>query len=133
MIYFWIGLAGALGAILRYCVSLLTQEWTNSLFPISTLFVNLLGCFLLGYFTNRLSKIINKPIITTAIGTGFIGSFTTFSSFSVETMSLLKRSHFFIAAIYVLASLLGGLIFSWMGYRLGGFIHRRQEKGSVIK
>ncbi len=133
MIYFWIGLAGAVGAILRYDISLLTQEWTNSLFPISTLFVNLLGCFLLAYFTNRLTKIINKPIITTAISTGFIGSFTTFSSFSVETMSLLKTSHFFIAATYVFASLLGGLIFSGMGYRLGGYIHRKREKGSVIK
>jgi CrcB protein len=132
MVYLLIGLAGIVGAILRYDVSLLTKDWTNTVFPIGTLFVNLIGCFIFGYFTTRLSKIIRNPIVATAIGTGFIGSFTTFSSFSVETMSLLKMGHFFTAANYVLASLFGGLSFSWMGYQIGQFIHSKREKRRVI-
>ena len=63
--------------------------------------------------------------IITGIGTGFIGSFTTFSTFSVETVQLIHHSEWSTAFLYVSCSMLGGLIMSALGYTLGGFLIKK--------
>lgn len=118
--YFYVGLAGIVGASLRYLLGVFFHQWWLNDFPLATFITNMLGSFLLGWFTTFLPRFKSlHPYIITAMGTGLIGSFTTFSTFSVETVNLIQASKWGIAILYVLLSLWGGLIFSWVGYKLG--------------
>ncbi|MGX9805815.1 fluoride efflux transporter CrcB [Exiguobacterium acetylicum] len=130
MLYVLVGLAGVLGASARYGLGLLIGDLTTGPFPWSTLAINLIGSFLLGYATHFLfrTKLLHQYAIT-AIGTGFIGSFTTFSTFSVETVTLIQTHHIADALLYVLISLFGGLFLSYLGYTLGTRRLRRVTKG----
>ncbi|AUJ23181.1 fluoride efflux transporter FluC [Virgibacillus dokdonensis] len=117
-----IGLGGAVGAMGRYS---LTFIFSTDGFPFATLSANLLGCFLLSYLLHH--KQIKKhlpPTLFTALTTGLIGSFTTFSTFTVETIEL-WNSHFFLAITYVLLSIAGGLLFCYIGYLFS--IHTRKK------
>lgn len=130
MLYVLVGLAGVLGASARYGLGLLIGDFTTGPFPWPTLVINLIGSFLLGYATHFLfrTKLLHQYAIT-AIGTGFIGSFTTFSTFSVETVTLIQTDHIADALLYVLISLFGGLFLSYLGYTLGTRRLRRVTKG----
>ena len=117
MIYLLIGIAGSLGATLRYSLSLLL--FRETVFPFSTLCINLIGCFLLTYLTAGLfSKTNISANMKTAIGTGFIGSFTTFSAFSVETITLFINEEYILGTTYIIVSLFGGLLMSSLGLQL---------------
>lgn len=118
MVYFLVGIAGFLGAILRYLIGLaLFNE--SLVFPFATLITNLFGSFLLAWFTTGLFKMLSLPAnIKTAIGTGLIGSFTTFSTLSVETVHLFQSAHFYLGIIYIFVSMIGGLVMSRLGFSL---------------
>ncbi|MBD3108259.1 fluoride efflux transporter CrcB [Bacillus sp. AGMB 02131] len=117
MIYLLVGIAGALGASLRYTLSLLL--FNGIVFPLATLSINLVGCFLLSYLTAGLfTKSSLSASIKTAIGTGFIGSFTTFSAFSVETITLFTNEKIALGILYIFISLLGGLLMTSLGLQL---------------
>ncbi|RFU68120.1 fluoride efflux transporter CrcB [Peribacillus saganii] len=119
MVYVLVGLAGFIGAVLRNFIGIVFSE-KSTVFPISTLIVNLLGCFLLSWFTTVVFKKISFPAhFKTAIATGFVGSFTTFSTLSVETVHLLKSSDPQLGVLYVMVSLSGGLIMSRLGFIVG--------------
>jgi fluoride exporter len=119
MIYFIVGFAGILGALFRYDLGLYIHSWWSKSFPLETLIINYLGCFILGWFTPWAKSRKNIPSwIRVGFGTGFIGSFTTFSTFSVETMELLQKGLWGTAILYVLLSLWGGLLMAWCGYSL---------------
>lgn len=120
MIYVLVGIAGIAGALLRYLLGLYFSGWWILDFPMATFLTNMAGSFALGWITNYLPRLkFLHPYALTAIGTGLIGSFTTFSTFSVETVRLMMNNKWGIAIIYILSSLWGGLLFSWLGYRLG--------------
>lgn len=117
MPYILIGLAGACGAILRYLVGLIL--FTHTIFPFSTLIINLIGSFILAWLTTELLKKLKMPsMFATALSTGFVGSFTTFSTLSVETIQLFRNDHVFLGVIYVLLSIVGGLLMSSLGYKV---------------
>ena len=117
MNYFLIGIAGALGAILRYLIGL--TLFTNSIFPFATLSINLIGSFLLAWLTTNLFKRFSlSPSVKTAIGTGFVGSFTTFSTLSVETVELFKNGRILIGILYIFASIVGGILMSRLGFKV---------------
>lgn len=119
MIYFYIGIAGAIGAILRYIIGICF--YTNNPFPFATLSVNLIGSFLLAWLTTQYFKKISWPShIKTAIGTGFVGSFTTFSTLSVETVELFQNGNSFYGFLYVLISVMGGLLMAKLGFKVEG-------------
>jgi CrcB protein len=108
---------GFLGAICRYGVGELVVAEQG--FPFGTLLVNLIGCFLLGWLLTFMAQRNKKrPYITLFFGTGFTGSFTTFSTFSVETIQLFEKGQVFLAVMYVLFSLLIGLLLVFLGSKL---------------
>lgn len=112
-----VGIGGLFGAILRYTVG----EWIHTAngFPLGTLVINLLGClFLAWFFTMTTKNWNNNPNLKLGIGTGFTGAFTTFSTFSVETLNLINNHQFFFALLYVLVSVLGGIGLAITGVKL---------------
>jgi CrcB protein len=114
--YLLVGLAGALGAITRYSVGLML--YTHSIFPFATLIVNLVGCYLLPVLSSSVfHKSRLSPKVQTAITTGFLGSFTSFSAFSVETVKLLEQGDIKFAVLYVLLSVVGGIVMSNLGWK----------------
>ncbi|KAB8137731.1 fluoride efflux transporter CrcB [Gracilibacillus oryzae] len=120
MTYVMVGLAGFIGAVLRYLVAAPFSS-EGVAFPYGTLIVNLTGCFVLAYVTTAIFK--KFPIsqqLQTAIGTGLVGSFTTFSTFSVETVTLLQNNQISFALIYIVISMFGGLALSRLGFKREG-------------
>lgn len=114
--YLAIGVGGMVGATGRFAVSLFFEPSTG--FPFATLAVNLIGCFLLSFLLNQTAiKKKLPPMIFLALGTGIIGSFTTFSTFAVETIEL-WHTHGLIALSYILLSVCGGLACCYGGYKL---------------
>ena len=110
MNYVLVAVGGMLGAMARYfCVSLLTDKSLN--FPYSTFMVNILGCFLIGaiseFFTLR-SYLPNEARIL--LITGFLGAFTTFSTFGLDTVSLINKAAFVHSVVYVFSSVFMGVL-----------------------
>jgi CrcB protein len=107
-------IGGFFGAIFRYFLG----EWVHvDNFPIGTLLVNLAGCFFLGWFLTFVSqKKTIRPEAGLLIGTGFTGSFTTFSTFSAETIMLIQES-VMGASIYIFLSIVAGIGFSYLGFK----------------
>ena len=117
MVYLLVGIAGSLGAILRYLIGL--SLFTNSSFPYATLSINLVGSFLLAWLTTQFFKKTSiSPVIATAIGTGFVGSFTTFSTLSVETVQLFQSGSIGLGILYVFVSIVGGMLMSQLGFNV---------------
>lgn len=113
MNYLYVGLAGGLGAICRYVIGFYIAP--SSSFPFSTLLVNLFGCFALAFIFSRTKRFSYKARL--ALGTGFLGSFTTFSALSVETIQLVKQSEYALALTYLVCSIIGGMISSNLGWK----------------
>lgn len=134
MLYVYVGLAGALGALARYGIGIGMQTLWPGEFPLGTLIVNLIGSFLLGWLTHYLFRTGRfSPMVVTAVGTGFVGSFTTFSTFSVETIVMIESENLIGALTYVTLSIVFGLFSSWLGYKLGKkrFLRFGQRKGGA--
>ncbi len=110
---------GAAGTLARYGLQGLVQYRTGSTFPTGTLVVNLIGCLLLGGVAQYgLHRIAISPEWRIALTVGFFGAFTTFSTFSWETVQMLRDGEGIRAAFYVGASVIGGLIAIVLGMHL---------------
>lgn len=115
----FIGLAGLLGTLLRYAVSVWAGQKYGETFPWGTLLVNLVGCFLAGLFFHLLfERFVVREAIRTTVLIGFLGGFTTFSSFGLQTFGLLREGQSGAALFNICASNLGGLLMVWLGYAL---------------
>lgn len=116
---FLIGLAGFIGTIGRYWLSGVVARRYGETFPLGTLLVNLIGCFLVGllfYLLNE--RFVVNPTLRTVVLIGFLGGFTTFSSFGLQTFTLLQDGEFGLAALNLTASNFVGLVLVWAGYTL---------------
>ncbi|HET7658143.1 MAG TPA: fluoride efflux transporter CrcB [Bacillales bacterium] len=133
MTYLLVGAAGMIGAFLRFYVGKVTGDWGGGTFPYGTFIVNMIGSFALGWFIQLFGSSQKlKPHFVTAIGTGLIGSFTTFSTFSVETVKLVNDGLFMVAFLYVAASLIGGLLLSSFGFQIGKAQSDNRSKEETI-
>ncbi len=112
----YIGLGSALGGMGRYLLSGLVQRAGGAGFPSGTLVVNILGSFLLGLLLRYSLSAPMGPNMRAALTAGFCGGFTTFSTFSYETVELLQDGQWAKAGTYVGLSLLVGLAAVWAGF-----------------
>ena len=120
MIYIGVGLGGMFGSLLRYFISVGANNYLSEFFPFGTLFANLAGSLFLGWFTSKVAvQNTMNPVLRTAIGTGMVGSFTTFSTFNLEILALIETGRIVAAIFYILTSAVGGLLLAGAGYYLG--------------
>ena len=114
-----IGLAGLLGTLLRYWLAGLVSRQYGESFPWGTMAVNLIGCFLAGViFHVTEERFLVNPTLRTIILIGLLGGFTTFSSYGLQTFSLLRDGQFGLATLNVTISNLLGVVMVWAGYVL---------------
>ncbi|MGB8522266.1 MAG: fluoride efflux transporter CrcB [Candidatus Acidiferrales bacterium] len=110
---------GALGTLARYGLQGLVQSRTGSSFPAGTLVVNIFGCFLLGGIAEyALTHLSVPPEWRIGITVGFLGAFTTFSTFTFEAVRLIQDGEWARAGTYLLASVAGGMLAIVAGMRL---------------
>jgi len=116
-----VALGGSLGSVLRFLVSTGTYQWLGRGFPYGTLAVNVIGSFLIGLLAEALilQRIAFALEYRAGILVGIMGGFTTFSSFSLETIYLIEQGSFTKAALNVLISLAACLLAVWLGLLSG--------------
>lgn len=108
-------IGGFLGAICRYKFSLLLNSQFPNKIPFGTLFVNLFGSFLLGFIIAR----YDSEHIHFLLGTGFMGAFTTFSTFNLEAVQLLQANKKTRAIAYLSLTYFLGIAFAFLGFFIG--------------
>lgn len=114
--YLLIAVGGALGSIARYWVGSSIASRMGIKFPYGTLIVNLTACIIIGFSITYLGKRADlSPAWRYLIPVGFIGAYSTFSTYEWETLSSLRSGALFIAALYAVGSLVLGLIAVWCG------------------
>ena len=104
MIYLLIALGGAVGSLLRYMLGGAVQRMSASGFPIGTMFVNVSGCFVIGILVRQFMSMQLSPDLRALLIVGFCGGFTTFSTFSAETLGLIEGGEYTRATGYVVLS-----------------------------
>lgn len=118
--YLLVAIGGMLGAIARYWLGgVLSQRWPLAL-PVETLVINVSGSFLLGFLTSAGIEygVISQPW-RLAFGVGFLGAYTTFSTWQVESLRLLQQGSTRFAVLNLSVSVALELLAAWTGYWLG--------------
>ena len=120
----WVAVGGSIGAVGRYLISSGIQKWAGTSFPLGTLTVNLVGCFLLGL----LAALFTGPLLIReeyrlALLVGGLGAFTTFSTYGYETLTLMNDGQKGLALFNIGLSNVLGLTAVWFGLRVAEFWH----------
>ncbi len=116
-----VAMGGAVGSAMRYLTSKVMQDWLPNSFPYGTFAVNLLGCLVIGILYGLVDQnILGNNNLKLLLITGFCGGFTTFSTFSYETLSLVQQGHLSYAVLYVGGSVCLGMIMVLIGIKLAG-------------
>jgi CrcB protein len=116
MAYLAVALGGSLGALARYCMYNTWTRLAENQFPYITLLVNVIGSLLIGI---AFVLLVERNLIglewRNVITVGFLGAFTTFSTFSLDALGLLEQGHFSLALVYILSSVVVCLLAAWLG------------------
>ena len=117
-----VAFGGACGSVLRYVTGAMVLRQAGTVqFPWGTFTVNVLGCAIAGLLIGLGEHFeFLSAEMRLLLFTGFLGGFTTFSAFGVETIGLIERGEWGVAAAYVASSLLCGLIALWLALKAGG-------------
>ena len=117
--YIMVLLGGGVGSVLRFLISTVIMTRTGSRFPLGTVFINITGSFLIGLLMTLLTERLSpNPNLRLLLVTGFLGGYTTFSSFGWESAKMFEAGEWLRASTYVLASVILGLLLSAAGIRL---------------
>lgn len=112
----YIAIGGALGSVLRFLSSVFVNKYWASSFPLATLIINVLGCFLIGFLFGFFDKHgCQNHDLKYLLITGFCGGYTTFSAFGIENVFLFQSQNYFSAFLYIASSVLLGLLAVWAG------------------
>ena len=117
--YLWIAVGSALGGMARYACSSLVAGWFGQAFPWGTLIINVLGSFVIGFFatlTGPDGRVLVPGDVRQFVMVGLCGGYTTFSSFSLQTLTLAQDGEFVRAGFNVVASVVLCLVSVWLGY-----------------
>ncbi|MBV1875976.1 MAG: fluoride efflux transporter CrcB [Cycloclasticus sp.] len=114
-----IAAGGSIGAVMRFAMSTGVYNWLGREFPYGTLAVNVIGSLLMGLlyelFLQRLSV---SPEVRALLLVGILGAFTTFSTFSIETINLIEQGYLVKAIVNVLASVILCVLAAWVGLQI---------------
>jgi CrcB protein len=124
--YFWIAIGSALGGMARYWCSGVAARLIGETFPWDTLIVNVVGSFIIGFFatvTGPDGRIFADTLTRQAVMIGFCGGYTTFSSFSLQTLNLLQDGEWGLAGANIAFSVIACLVAVWAGYALAATIN----------
>jgi CrcB protein len=114
--YFFIAVGGSLGAIARYWVGSEVANRLGTKFPYGTLVINITACIIIGFSITYLGKRTElNPAWRFLIPVGFVGAYSTFSTYEWETLSSLRTGAFSLAALYAIGSLILGILAAWGG------------------
>jgi CrcB protein len=120
MRFFAVAVGGACGAVARYAVTLAVASFWRSDFPLATLLVNVSGSFVLGLFTTMaVERTTLDPVWRLLVATGFVGAYTTFSTFEYETQRLAETGALRWGVLNVVASVVAGYLAVQLGIALG--------------
>jgi CrcB protein len=114
----WVAAAGAMGALARYLVHGFVQSRASGLFPLGTVVINVTGSFVLGFLAGLVLYHGLGPDVRTVAGTGFLGAYTTFSSYSYETLGLVEDRVPRAAVLNAVGSVAAGLVAATTGLLL---------------
>jgi fluoride exporter len=126
--YLWVALGGALGSVMRFWINGLVVEKLNPTFPWGTLVINVTGSFVIGIIgalalpEGRLDS-QSRLFATQFLMIGICGGYTTFSSFSLQTLNLLREREWLYAGGNVILSVVLCMIAVWLGYLLGSIFN----------
>jgi fluoride exporter len=124
MAYLWVAIGGALGSVSRFWLNGLISDRIGGTFPWGTLLVNIIGSLIIGIVgatavpEGRLDS-ASRAFATLFLMMGVCGGFTTFSSFSLQTLNLLREGQWLYAGGYILFSVVLCLVGVWLGWLLG--------------
>jgi CrcB protein len=125
-IYFWIAIGSALGGVSRFWLSGVIARAFGETFPWGTLIVNITGSFLIGVIaalTVPDGRIFIGSTARLAIMAGFLGGYTTFSSFSLQTLALMQDGEWWFAAANILLSVVICMLAVWAGFALASSVN----------
>jgi fluoride exporter len=121
--YLLIALGGALGAIARYWIGAAIGSRMGTRFPYGTFIINVTACIIIGFSLTYLGRRVElNPAWRYLIPIGFVGAYSTFSTYEWETLSSIRSGAFAMAALYAVGSLILGLAATWFGVVLGELI-----------
>jgi CrcB protein len=120
---FLVFVGGGLGAAARYLLQGAVYRFTGAGFPYGTIVVNVLGCFLIGLLMSSMEeRFLAAPPLRVFLTIGVLGGFTTFSSFSYETMALVREGDLLAGGLNIIASMVICLGATWLGLGLGRYV-----------
>lgn len=120
--YLWIALGGAIGSVARFAGSSLVAGWFGQTFPWGTVLVNISGCFVIGFFnslTGPDGRFLVSGDLRQFFMVGVCGGYTTFSSFSLQTLNLVQEGEWSGAGLNILSSVAFCLLAVWLGHVAG--------------
>lgn len=130
-----LSLGGSLGVNARYWLGVWVNRWASPQFPWATVTINVSGSFLIGFLTLALTRWLPHPNLRLLVITGFLGGYTTFSTFEYEAVTLWERGEIWLAAVNVVGSVVAGFAAVLLGMALARGIdpvgpHRAATPGS---
>jgi fluoride exporter len=117
-----IGLGGAIGSIVRYILSGIDYKFSGGVFPVSTIAINLLGSFVIGFLWGLFEVVAVSSNVRMLIFVGILGGFTTFSTFALENFNLIRDGEHGIAFGNIILSNVLGIALVFLGYGLSKLV-----------